>query len=77
MIYFSATKAFTEAEILTAQWHYAQILFMSSEFEEAFNIYHSLYGRINVNEPLRWYLCCRIFPNVPGNGSLRFSRNHL
>lgn len=49
-------EAFTETEILTAKWHYAQILFFSSEFEEAFNIYHSLYGRINKNEPLRWYI---------------------
>lgn len=55
-LFLSYKEAFTETEILTAQWHYAQILFMSSEFEEAFNIYHSLYGRINVNEPLRWYI---------------------
>jgi hypothetical protein len=55
-LFIAYKEAFTETEILTAQWHYAQILFFNSEFEEAFNIYHGLYGRINKNEPLRWYI---------------------
>jgi hypothetical protein len=49
-------EAFSESEVLTAQWHYAQILFFSSQFEESFQIYTQLFEQINVRETMRWYV---------------------
>lgn len=49
-------EAFSESEVLTAQWHYAQILFFSSQFEESFEIYEQLFEKINVRETMRWYV---------------------
>lgn len=49
-------EAFSETELLSAQWHYGQILFFSSAFEEAFEIYHQLFGKINIRETMRWYV---------------------
>lgn len=54
---FSAYReAFSETEILIAQWHYGQILFFSSKFTESFEVYHGLYSRINIRETMRWYV---------------------
>ena len=55
-LFINYKEAFTEVEILSAQWHYAQILFFNSEFEEAFNIYSGLYEKINKTEYQRWYI---------------------
>ncbi len=49
-------EAFTETEMLIAQWHYGQILFFSSKFEEGFEVYHGLFSKINLRETMRWYV---------------------
>ncbi len=49
-------EAFAESEILSAQWHYGQILFFSSKFEDAFDVYHQLFEKINIRETMRWYV---------------------
>lgn len=55
-LFIGYKEAFTEVEILAAQWHYAQILFFNSEFEDAFNIYSGLFEKINKTEHQRWYI---------------------
>lgn len=55
-LFISYKEAFTEIEILQAKWHYAQILFFSSDFEGAYSIYHELNEKINKDEYLRWYI---------------------
>ena len=47
---------FTDMDITVAQWHYAQTLFYSSHFEEAYSIYKSIIGKINLKELARWYV---------------------
>lgn len=55
-LFIGYKEAFTETEILTAQWHYAQILFFSSQFEDAFQIYNGLFQKLHTSEHLRWYV---------------------
>jgi len=55
-LFAQSPGAFTESELLTAQWHYAQILFFSSQFDESFVIYEQLFQKINVSETMRWYV---------------------
>jgi len=47
---------FNENDHLIVKWHYAQILYYSSEFDESFKIYIKLYGKINKTDNAKWYI---------------------